>query len=393
MNEKLLTTMISGKMLKWARESAGYEIEDVEEALSKKWKSYAIGNLRNWEEDKDPGIEILEAQLYFLASKYKRPLASFFVQITPPEDETPVEFRSIGSTELFKLSPKVRFAIRKAREIQSNIADLQEQLSEEPQKDLPEISSDTDPKELAIDLRNLLSYSPDNYHNIEDAFEDVRSKLEIYNTITIKFTYHMSFPLADARAFALVDKRPFIIGINNKDTSAGKYFSLLHELGHVLMRENDITNQFCYNNPNHEISEIEVFCNAFAGNFIAQDDEIKTSFSHNAPLEEEIERLSRIFNTSMSVITRRLADLDLITKQQFKVQNEVAKEKYQDFIANKPNGGRLYPVNNAVTSFGPQTTSLITESYRNQLITPHEATQLLNLKPKYLNDLLAYTNG
>ena len=101
------------KVLKWARETAGYTLEEVVKKLDKKTitveKFLAI----------EKGEEFLSyPQLESLAYKiYKRPLALFFFPDPPDENAIKKSFRTLPKP-MENLSPKMRFLIRKARFMQ-----------------------------------------------------------------------------------------------------------------------------------------------------------------------------------------------------------------------------------------------------------------------------------
>ena len=90
------------KMIRWAREDAGYRIEDLPKYLENapKWES---GELKpTWDD------------LRKLAKKYKRPPV-FYLMSKPPEteDDHIIEFRTDNKIEEY--SPELKLEIRKAK--------------------------------------------------------------------------------------------------------------------------------------------------------------------------------------------------------------------------------------------------------------------------------------
>ena len=110
---------ISPKVLRWARERAGYSLEDVASALGKDPRQ-----VKEWESES--GGELLTyVQLEKLAYQvYKRPIAIFFFPL-PPEEVTPSKsFRTLPHHEISRMSPDTLLAIRQARAMQLSLYEL-----------------------------------------------------------------------------------------------------------------------------------------------------------------------------------------------------------------------------------------------------------------------------
>jgi len=94
---------VNPKMLIWAREDAGYEIDDLPKYLEKvsKWESG---------EDRPTWNELRK-----LSNKYKRP-SVFFLRSKPPEDEEDdlTDYRTVQGDN-FDESPELKLEIRKAK--------------------------------------------------------------------------------------------------------------------------------------------------------------------------------------------------------------------------------------------------------------------------------------
>src|SRR5688572_992289 len=109
-------TAVSARVLRWARERAGFSIDDVAELTRR-----SAEELEAWEAGlQHPTFRQLER----LGTIYKRPVAVFFFPEPPREPEIRSEFRTLPAPELEKLAPDTRFAIREARAYQPSLREL-----------------------------------------------------------------------------------------------------------------------------------------------------------------------------------------------------------------------------------------------------------------------------
>ena len=88
-------------MIKWAREDAGFSLDELPKSLSKAEK---------WENGEEKPTW---ADLRNLAKKYKRPSFFYFLKEPPAEDNHFIEFRADEKIEEF--SSSLRLEIRKAK--------------------------------------------------------------------------------------------------------------------------------------------------------------------------------------------------------------------------------------------------------------------------------------
>src|SRR5688572_18037844 len=109
-------TAVSAHVLRWARERAGFTIDDVAEQTGR-----SADELEAWE----AGLQYPTfGQLERLGKLYKRPIAVFFFPEPPSEPDLRSEFRTLPASELEGLAPDTRFAIREARAYQQSLREL-----------------------------------------------------------------------------------------------------------------------------------------------------------------------------------------------------------------------------------------------------------------------------
>src|SRR3989304_10012121 len=127
MPDKSFTVSVEPKVLVWARESIGMNVDDV----AKRIKKITANTIENWEKGKEkPAFSHLER----LASIYKRPLSAFLLPAPPEEPPFPTDFLTLPSDEEKPLHPKTHLAIRKARRFQYSAIELVKELGEPVRK-------------------------------------------------------------------------------------------------------------------------------------------------------------------------------------------------------------------------------------------------------------------
>ena len=100
---------INPKVLLWARQEAGYHVEEVAVKLSVESNRYL-----NWEKE---GKEIPFGKLQNLATYYKRQLAVFFLPEVPVKIKKPKDFRNLSPAESF-LSKEILLTLRRSIHLQ-----------------------------------------------------------------------------------------------------------------------------------------------------------------------------------------------------------------------------------------------------------------------------------
>ncbi|MCL2135564.1 MAG: ImmA/IrrE family metallo-endopeptidase [Candidatus Bathyarchaeota archaeon] len=124
-----------------------------------------------------------------------------------------------------------------------------------------------------------------------------------------------------------------IIGINKKDCTPAKIFSLIHELVHIIKKTSSICNAM-YDKTDLQNRE-EIFCNAVAGEVLTPIEAINAIIKNDAydfTKLEDIQKISKTFSVSREVIIRRLLDLGYINKNNYDTLSNLL---YEEHIAKK----------------------------------------------------------
>ncbi|MCE2489985.1 MAG: ImmA/IrrE family metallo-endopeptidase, partial [Anaerolineae bacterium] len=144
-----------------------------------------------------------------------------------------------------------------------------------------------------------------------------RSAVEELNVLVFQtgFFNRNSVPVNEMRGVALdFDQLPIII-MNSKDSVSARIFTIMHELGHLILRQSGLSNFRNF----QELNDDELFCNEFAGEllvpstFLLEEPEVKGHFDKRWD-ENELKGLADQYNVSKAVILRRLLQNNRTTK-------------------------------------------------------------------------------
>lgn len=306
-----LVANINPKILSWARESAGFSVEEVVNKINQEKITFEV--IKAWEEGTaKPSYPQFEK----LAEYYKRPLALFYLP-KPPEEKTLEEkFRSLPIQYIKKLPPKIRFIVRKARIRQLDLMELHNEMPPEETKKLKELKqivqyNQADVKQIARSVREFLGISLEKQKGWQDedlALKKWRSRLEDLGLWIFKDAFRKQAQEYDG--FYLTDDYFPIIYINNSKSKHRQIFTLFHELGHFLLSKGGI----CFRDDlelklSGSFQKDEVFCNAFAGEFLVPEDDFSPT---RMPDDEEIKNYAKEYKVSKEVILRKCKEKGLI---------------------------------------------------------------------------------
>ncbi len=300
--------------LKWARESAHYDKEEVAKKMKVKEDT-----LDNWEETG----QIQYAQLIELSKIYRIAPHMFFNGKDPEPEEKPVDFRTIKNKKA-ELTPDIVFELRNAKARRETLLDIEEEDEDFVIPDFKLKGYDVNTVDEAIEVINeviRLNTVRRKKFSIDDWIAEVE-KLGI-----LVFQFYKIKP-SELRGYAIYyDKLP-IIGINHKESDKAKKFTLFHELAHLLLKKEGLSNFYSLNIKD----DTEVKCNAIAGEILIPSNVIRSEVENknieDFTDEELIKELSRRYKVSNEVIVRKFLNENFITKKEY----EKFKEKLNKFI-------------------------------------------------------------
>lgn len=369
---------INPEVLKWARETAGYSLDQLIKSFRK---------LDVWENGESyPTYGQLEA----LASKYKRPVVIFFFPFPPDEITVERSLRAVSEEDVHNLSPQVRFLFRKSKMFQLYLKELFSDKRKEQVDKLNWLKGNAQqsPSKLAHDVRTVFKIT------IEDQslWESEDQALEGWRTILAQhgiFVFKDAFKDNRVSGFCIYDDLFPIIYINNSHSKSRQIFTMFHELGHLLLKENylDILEKDYLKLEDDNSSNVEIMCNTFAGNFLVPDDDFKNRINDKNHDTHEIEKIAKFYKVSKEVILRKLLIHKFIDHPSYQKINKEWENTFsaKARVKTQTGGGNYFYTKLAY--LGSPYFSVIFERYYQGRISLERAADYLDIKVKSFSGL------
>lgn len=289
---------VNPEILVWARETAGLTPEEAarkNQRLRDTRDASAVDKLNALEYGMD---EPSRTVLVEMARVYRRPLVTFYLPSPPAKGNRGADFRTLPAEHSANDEALLDALLRDIRARQSMVRAVLEDLEEaEP---LPFIGSHKmDDGYLAVlaSIQELLDVNLASYRDQPDttsAFDLLRGSVERAGVfVLIKGdlgNYLSALGVRVFRGFSIADTlAPFTV-INYRDAKAAWSFTLLHELAHLFMGQNSISDEQPEN-------EIERFCNEVASEFLMPSREVNDlTVRDDMEFDVVVERISQFAN-------------------------------------------------------------------------------------------------
>lgn len=395
---KATLAIVEPSILKWARESAGYTVEDIAKRFKKD-----PSEIRAWESEDTEQAPYM-GQLRNLANLYKRSISDFYLPEPPQEKPIPHDFRRSPGKISGLYPPELRKQLRFGRERQ----ELAKVLSGE----FPEIMADfkqkvdlnTDPEKVGQQIRSFLKvkyFDQSQEGDGRSAYNFWRRRIEESGILIFQFEKISS---DEVWGFSLTE-RPFpVIAINIALSPNARTFTMLHELVHILLQENSICDIDDHTPRNQYELGVEAFCNHAAAAALMPKPEFidhQTVASRSGPStdweDDEIRQIAKSFGISREAAVRRLVTFNKTTKKfyllkraQYQVEFNAKKKKQWDNLGKEI---RRDYAQRAVSNLGRTFVSLILSSYNDKFITMADAAKYLDVGPHKVRKVQELTFG
>lgn len=363
---------VNPAMIKWAREDAGYSLEDLPKSLK---------DAEKWENgEKTPTW----ADLRNLAKKYKRPSFFYFLTEPPKEENDLIEFRSDEKMEEY--SPNLRLEIRKAKFRRNAFLHIYEDMGVKVPTFNQHVTSTNNVHQLAIHIRNYLNVDfetqkswliKDNGNKSYDHNNFLNHWKEICFDLGILVFELENVPEYELSGCSIYYETCPIILLNGKNTPNRRIFTLMHELVHLTQGVSAICDVDKHNAK-------ETFCNKVASEILIPHDTLdkKELFYKNGNLN--LSHASNMYGVSKQTIVYKLNSLNIISNelkeqliQQIEERNTIAKEK--KISRNKEK--EYFPMAEKYKKKkydGEPYTRLVLQAYENNIITAPKAVRYLD---------------
>ena len=378
---------VNERILVWAREKAGFAVEDVARYIDVSAEKIAA-----WESgNKLPTMN----QLRTIAKFYHRPLITFFMSSPPIEKSCLKDFRTVGSHPT--LAPSRFFSALKIKieVLHDTLKEIAESEGNVINNYVGSISISTPIPEVVEKLNELLDWD-DNIrrttHTPRELFNELRNRaLRAGILVVLKGdlgSHHSKVSAEEFRGICIADDIVPLVVINPYDNSDRAWiFTLVHELVHILLGDSGISNDMMESSVDREI-----FCNKAAGEFLVPSEKLIKLAQRKEVDITFIDNLAESFLVSKFVISRRLLDVHLINKDNFKKISKRLYELWTEYQKKtKSNQKSVGPDPNKLARFriGERVLNLIINASDDGLISYSQASAAIDIKPSRFRAVLS----
>lgn len=363
---------ITPAVVQWARERAGYSMDDAVRHFKK---------IAAWESGEALPTYV---QVEQMAERFKIPVAVFFFPKPPAVPPIEQSFRTLTAEDFAAIPRTVRFFLRRGQAMQLNLAELND--SKNPagrviSRDLkPSTSTSLD--KIAAQVRDYLEVSIDeqaSWKSVDEALEKWR---EVFATKAGVYVFKDAFRAPSYFGFCLYDDEFPVIYINNSSAKSRQIFTLFHELGHLLFHTSgiDMLDDHFIDHLGGTEQKIEIICNGLAARVLVPD-EVLDKMLKDAKIGRPLaSQLADYFSVSREVVYRKFLDRGLIDAAEYgaaaKEWAAQMKGKDDESSGNYYNSQRAY--------LGQRYIDLAFTRYYQHRFDRGQLAEYLNLKPKNL---------
>ncbi|TVQ25648.1 MAG: ImmA/IrrE family metallo-endopeptidase [Leptolyngbya sp. DLM2.Bin15] len=378
---------IQPKVLRWARDRAGYSVEDIANQLKRD-----PAEVRAWETgDAAPTYAQLEKLAYDL---YKRPLALFFLPEPPQEADVKQEFRTLPNAEMDQLLPNTRYLLRLGQAFQLSLKELTEGINPSEHKIFKDIKL-TDAAQIPSVAQRVREYleipmdTQSDWGSTDEALKAWRNAVETAGV----FVFKQSFKQKTISGFCLIDAEFPIIVINNSTTKTRQIFTLFHELSHLLVGVNSISkvdDAYIDELPSQE-KRIEQICNALAAEILVPSKDFLNQVEQFQILDDNaIQALANRYRVSREVILRLSLKSGDISQAEYTAR--ISQWASKNGASSRSSAGGSYYATQA-TYLGDNYLQLVFSKYYQGKIDIDQVAEHLGIKAKNVADLEAQFSG
>jgi Zn-dependent peptidase ImmA (M78 family)/transcriptional regulator with XRE-family HTH domain len=362
---------VTPEVLQWARESAGYSVEDAAGSINLSWSELEMV---------ENGHDLLTLrQAEKLAKLYGRPLATLFLSGPPAEEPPDTQFRRLPGAPAPPWPAAMRLLARRIRERQDAAIELYDVLDEAPpwttrardfvardHASLPHVARDA----LGIGREEQTSWS--------EKYAPLRAWTDAVETQGVLVMQDGTMSVDDMRGFASIDAAVPVVVANTKDDPRARAFTVIHEFGHLVLVANGVP-------PDRHT---EQWCNEFAGEVLMPSDWLAEAFDESAArsLLGRVEQVAKTFSvTPLAAAVRLRTTRSVPERDGDEVINEIRSRGREAVRA--PGGGGDYYLKQ-IAGLGPRFIQLVFSALDSQAVTyPVASTLLAGVKVNHFERL------
>ncbi len=378
------------EIFRWARESAGLELEGAARAIGIVSQSLVAIELG----EKDPSRTTLSK----MAKVYRRSLLTFYLPAPPRKGDRGEDFRTVFADRTIEADAGVDALVRDLRTRQRLVrAVLEDDEDVRPLAFVGSASMNDGAPALVKSIEQMLGITREQYRaqkDAESAFAILREHAEHAGVFVLLIgnlgSHHSAIPVEAFRGFAIADPiAPFVV-INDGDAKAAWSFTLLHELAHLCLGTTGVSG------GGVPEMKIERFCNEVASEFLLPRADIQVINLAGLDLDMQIASVSDHANrwrVSRALVAYGLFKaghisleawraLDTGIRERWVAERRREKEKLRDSSGPSYYVVRRHRLGHAILEFARRYTDAGT-------LSPSKAAKVLGVKPRSVFPLLA----
>lgn len=290
-------------------------------------------------------------QIEDFSKKANIPLGYFFLQTPPAEQIDLLEYRTVDSIQLDNPSRDLIDTIHEMDSVQDWMKDYRRELGFDELSVVGCMKGIKDISVIVDRIRRDLELEDTWYEkctDARDAFNHIRKQLEACGVVVMMSgvvgkNTHRALDVNEFRAFAMVDEWAPLIFINTADSNGAKLFSLLHEVAHIWLGEDDLFND--RRNRVDGVRATEVMCNAVAGELIVPKSIFLNKWNaidDNVDVYATVTELAKYFRCGEIVIARKAIDCKKIKQDVYNTIVQAAIDNYNQMKKNEEKSGGNY---------------------------------------------------
>jgi len=386
-----MTSSFNPEVFRWARESAGLELEVA---------ARAIGIVPASLEAMEYGRKVpSRTNLANMARVYRRSLLTLYMPAPPQKGDRGEDFRTVVAERSLPAEAGIDALVRDLRVRQSLVRTvLEDEEGNQPLEFVGSASVTDNVTTLCNSIEQQLDLTHIEYRaqgNAEAAFALLREKTEQAGIFVLLAgnlgSHHSAIPVGAFRGFAIADPiAPFIV-INDNDAKAAWSFTLVHELAHLWLGATGVSG------GGYQEQRIERFCNDVAAEFLLPYADVEVidvaELAQDAQIALITDHASR-WRVSRQMVAYRLYKANRITLGAWKSLDAAICELWQterrrakELARSKDSGPNYYVIRrhrlgHAMLDFAHRAMDAGT-------LSPVKAARVLGVKPRSVYPMLA----
>jgi len=376
-------------IFRWARERAGFSAEGAAQKLGVPPQS-----ISDWENN-DGTLTPTVKQARDLAALYGRSFLELFLPAPPdlPEPELIPDFRLYRGVDDPGETRELVDAQLWAETQRENALDLYSEIGEEPPEFPVRATVAGDVEGFASLIREAMQFPIEQQAGRLTVAQRaqipglIRDRIESLAVLTLR---RSDLKRYGVRGFCIA-KFPLPVIVFTSESPNAQAFTLLHELGHVLIQQSAISGAIPRQGGDANVRRVETWCNSFAAAFLMPRATVLARYPiPNEPRETiddaQVDELAAYFGVSPHAMLIRLVELGYVAPSYYwDVKKPIFDETEREFKAfGRPKFyGRRYS-----SSLGTLYTSLVMEAWGMGRITNHNAAEFMGIKKlSHLHDI------